>query len=64
MTKKRFMKRVENAKKRGDLDEDYERKFEQLFNDAKKDEQGKISPENLISAIAVMIEKEDMSDDS
>jgi len=38
MTKKRFMKRIENAKKRENFDEDYVRKFEQLFIDAKKDQ--------------------------
>ena len=64
MTKKRFNKRIENARKRGDLEEGYVPKFEQLFMDAKKDEQGKVSSENLIEAIAIMLQKEDMSDDS
>ena len=59
MTKKRFMKRIENAKKREMFDDDYVKKFEQLFYDAKKDENGKVSAENLIDAIVIMLKNED-----
>ena len=38
MTKKRFIKRIENAKRREMFDDDYVKKFEQLFTDAKKDD--------------------------
>ena len=38
MTRKRFIKRIENAKRREMFDDDYVKKFEQLFTDAKKDD--------------------------
>ena len=38
MTRKRFIKRIENAKRREMFDENYVKKFEQLFTDAKKDD--------------------------
>jgi len=63
MTKKRFLKRIENARRREMLDDDYVRKFEQLFNDAKKDDQGRVSAENLIDAIVIMLKTEDELED-
>lgn len=59
MTKKRFMKRIENAKKREMFDDDYVKKFEQLFFDAKKDDSGKVTAESLIDAIVIMLKNED-----
>jgi len=59
MTKKRFMKRIENAKKREMFDDNYVKKFEQLFYDANKDENGRVSAANLIDAIVIMLKTED-----
>lgn len=64
MTKKRFMKRIENAQKREEFDENYLDKFTQLFIDAKKDEKGRVSSEDLIDAIVIMIKREDESQNS
>lgn len=64
MTKKRFMKRIENAQKREEFDGNYLDKFTQLFADARKDEKGRVSSEDLIDAIVIMIKREDESQNS
>ncbi len=59
MTEKRFIRAIERARKRENFEDAYVEQFKQLFKDAEKDDQGRMTAESLIEAIVVMIKKQD-----
>ena len=59
------MRSIDRLKKREGFEDAYTDQFRKLYDDAKKDDQSRISAEALIDAIVVMVEKQDeeMKDD-